>query len=72
MQHIVCSQDGMAHLFKGAYATMSEQQKDLMLLHNPFYKPLPLDDVLDTEIKGWEKMSAKNLRVHALQSCMQL
>lgn len=64
--------DGMAHLFQGACATMSEQQKHPMLLHNPFYKPFSLDDVLDTEIKGWEKLSAKKLRVCPLHTCMQL
>lgn len=72
LHHIVCSQDGMAHLFRGAYATMSEQQKDPQLLHHPFYKPLSLNDVLDTEVKGWERMSAKKLRVCSLQTCMQM
>ena len=54
------------------YATMNERQKLPRLLDNPFYKPLSLDEVLDTEIKGWEKMTAKKLKVHALQMCMQL
>lgn len=53
----------MAYLFKGAYATMSERQKMPKLLDKPFYEPLSLDEILDIEIKGWQKMSAKKLLV---------
>lgn len=53
----------MADLFKGTYATMSEHQKTPRRLEFPFYEPLSLDEILDIEIKGWEKTSAKKLLV---------
>lgn len=53
----------MAFLLKGTNATLSEHQKTPKSLDNPFYEPLSLDEILDTEIKGWEKMSAHKLLV---------
>ncbi len=56
----------MAYLFRGEYLNMSNRQRVPKQLDKPFYKPYSLDEIMDKEIKGWERMSEKQLLVQSL------